>query len=189
MIMKTYVDARSPSPTSLTAAPQLVLFPPPTAAGLGEVSATLTSGSVPLAKQTVSFSEGGSALCSAVTSQAGVASCSLSLTQELGVLLAGGYRASFAGEGDYLPSGASTPAIELGSGLAAAAARAAHRKAASVSGTLTRGRQVYATVTTRARHGHASVRLEPHRRLRAGRYLLSLRIAGGEQIRRTISVR
>jgi hypothetical protein len=33
------------------------------------------------------------------------------------------------------------------------------------------------------------VRVEPRRPLRAGRYVLSLRIAGGEQIRRTISIR
>jgi DNA-binding beta-propeller fold protein YncE len=175
-----------PIATALTASPQLVLFPPPNAAGLGTVSATLTANGSPVAGQTIAFSVGGTGLCSAVTGASGTASCSPSLLGELQVLLSNSYTATFAANGAYLGSTASTPAVELGNGLASIASANAH--AQRVSGTLTRDGKVYAIITSRSRRGHVSLGVKAGRQLRAGRYTLTTRI-GGHLVRRTVSVR
>ena len=108
--------AITPNTTSLTAAPQLVLFPPPYGVGLFRVSATLTSGGSPLKGKPISFSVGKTSLCSAATASNGVASCKLSLTAEIAVLFANSYTATFAGDSGYTGSKASTHAIGLGTG-------------------------------------------------------------------------
>jgi len=99
--------------TSLVAAPQLSLFAPRTSAGLGVVSATLTSGGSPVVGQPISFSVGAWHLCTATTNSHGVARCSLTLVSELRVLLANHYAATFAGDAAYLAASNSTPAIVL----------------------------------------------------------------------------
>lgn len=171
--------------TTLNAYPQLVLFPPPTPVGLSTVAATLSSGGSGVPGPTVSFSAGGTLLCSAITGANGTASCIPGLSGELAVLLANGYSAMFSANGGYLGSSASTPAIELGTGLASQASAA--RRAVRVSGTLTRAGQLYATITSRTRDLHTAITLEPRRALHGGRYVLTLQIAG-QRTRRTISI-
>lgn len=127
----------SPQPTTLAAAPQFVLFPPPASIGLGNVSATLTSGGSPVSGRTVAFSVGGLPLCTTVTNSAGVATCGVSFLPELIVLLAGGYSATFSGDASFLPSSATTAWIALGSGWPGIA-RVGGRHRAIIGGTLTR---------------------------------------------------
>jgi hypothetical protein len=100
--------------TSLSARPQIVIFPPPSGVGLFRVSATLTSAGTPVAAEQVSFSVGKTALCSAPTGTNGTASCTLNLKGEIAVLLANSYTATFGGDSSYSGSTASTPAIVLG---------------------------------------------------------------------------
>jgi hypothetical protein len=175
-------------PTTLTAAPQLVLFPPPSSIGLGNLSATLTSGGSPVSGRTIVFSISWLPLCTAVTNTAGVATCGISLLPELIVLIAGGYSATFSGDASYLSSGATTPWIALGSGLSGAARAGAHRRVLIVGGTLTRGRLRYAVLITQRRHGITRLRLQQRRPIRAGRYTLTLKLSGGARVRRTITL-
>jgi hypothetical protein len=180
------------TPTSLTAAPQLVIFPPPAGVGLGTVSAKLTSSrSTPLAGRTVRFTSAGIPLCTGVTSATGTATCHLGFLEELIVLLANRYSASFAGDATYQPSSASTPAITL-FGFAAqarAARRAAHRRVRIISGAITRGHLRYAVLVKRRSHGVTRLRFKALRRIRRGRYTLTLKLTGGIQVRRTIALR
>jgi DNA-binding beta-propeller fold protein YncE len=87
-------------PTKLTATPAVL-------AGLNlylfNLTATLTGPSGPISGQTISFSAGSTAVCSAVTGANGTASCS-GLAQALSILGAGGYTATFAGSDGYLGS-------------------------------------------------------------------------------------
>jgi hypothetical protein len=177
-------------PTTLVAAPQVVLFPPPNAVGLFNVAATLTSGGLGVSSEPIVFSVGGSQLCSAVTDASGNASCNPGALGELEVLLTGGYTASFAGDGGFLPSTGTTPAIELGNGFLQLARSTTRRDTTIVHGTLTRGRVVYATVTSRTEHGVTELVLKPVRRLRADRYTLSLTVTGSNlRIRRTLTLK
>jgi IPT/TIG domain len=111
----TYTSGTA-APTSITAAPQIVLFPPPYGVGLFKVSATLTSGGKPVVGRPIVFSVGTTHLCSATTGATGTASCTLTVQGEVAVLRANRYTASFAGDSSFLGSSASTPAIEFGSG-------------------------------------------------------------------------
>jgi hypothetical protein len=104
----------SPVPTTLVAAPQIVIFPPPYGVGLFHVSATLTSGGNPLGGEPISFSVGKTTLCSASTARNGTASCKLRAKAEIAVLLGNSYTATFAGDTTHLGSTATTPAILLG---------------------------------------------------------------------------
>ena len=174
--------------TKLTAAAQLVLFPPPPGVGLGTLSATLTSGGSPLAGRTIVFSIAWLPLCAAVTNTSGVATCGISFLPELIVLLAGGYSATFSGDASYLSSSATTPWIALGSGLSGAARVGAHRHILIIGGTLTRGRLRYAVLTTQRRHGVAALKLRQLRRIRPGRYTLTLKLSGGTRVRRRITL-
>ncbi|MHB8575667.1 MAG: HYR domain-containing protein [Dehalococcoidia bacterium] len=99
--------------TSLTAAPQLVVFPPSRAVGLGRVSAILTGGGRRVVGEPITFSVGATKLCTAVTSTNGTATCRLNVFQELEVLIANRYQARFAGNSAFAPSRASTRALEL----------------------------------------------------------------------------
>jgi hypothetical protein len=99
--------------TTLTAAPQFDAQALRTSVGLGVVSATLTSAGHPVSGQPVSFSVGATVLCTANTNSSGVATCLLTLKQELAVVLANSYSASFAGSSKYTGSNASTNAVIL----------------------------------------------------------------------------
>ncbi len=94
--------------TAVTAAPA-VLRVSPTQVTIGTVSATLSIVGTPttIAGQTISFSVGATPLCQGVTNAAGVASCTPGLVDLVGVVLASGYHANFAGHGGLLSSGAS----------------------------------------------------------------------------------
>jgi Glycine rich protein len=99
--------------TSLTAAPQIDFRAPRLGVGVGKVSATLTSAGSPVAGQQITFTIGTTTLCTASTHSNGVAYCTLSLWNELRVLFANGYKASFVGNSAFLASHASTPAVIL----------------------------------------------------------------------------
>jgi Pro-kumamolisin, activation domain/Bacterial Ig-like domain (group 3) len=75
-----------------------------------EISAALTrtDSGAPVPGQTVSFSAGGTLLCSATTDANGRASCAFQLTTANSALISSGMSASFAGVTDYLTSTAST---------------------------------------------------------------------------------
>jgi hypothetical protein len=85
------------APTKLTATPVL----------LGGLSATLTQADTgaPVAGQTLTFTAGGTVLCTAVTDSAGTAGCN-SLLAVVEALLNLGYTASYAGDAGLLPSSA-----------------------------------------------------------------------------------
>ncbi|HEY1774861.1 MAG TPA: hypothetical protein VGG41_01765 [Solirubrobacteraceae bacterium] len=97
--------------TKLTAAPELDLAHLALGVGANVVSATLTGGGQPVPNESISFSAGALHLCTAKTNSKGVASCRLSPTVGLLVVLTGHYSASFAGATPYEPSSASTPTI------------------------------------------------------------------------------
>jgi hypothetical protein len=177
------------APTSLTAAPQLVIFPPPFGVGPGTVSATLTSRSSALAGRPIAFNVGGLPLCSAVTDANGTASCNVSFLGELIVLFAGRYSAKFAGDTSFRPSSASVPWIALGSAMFAAARVGPHRHVSIVQGTITRSRVLYAVLVRRSNHGVTRLGFKPLRRMRPGRYTLTLKLTGGIQVHRTIVLR
>lgn len=105
------VEVPAVAPTSLSATPEIVIFPPPYGVGPFRVSATLTSAGKPVAPEQISFSVGKTALCSAPTQTNGTASCTLNLKGEIAVLLANNYTATFAGDSSYSGSTATTPAI------------------------------------------------------------------------------
>jgi alpha-tubulin suppressor-like RCC1 family protein len=175
--------------TSLTAAPQLVIFPPPTGVGFGKVSATLTSGGSGVVGRTIAFSVGATPLCSTVTDAHGTATCKLGLLAELRVLFANRYSASFAGDVGHLASSTGTPAIVLGSGLPHRASLSTRHHVSIVRGRLTRDRLQYAVMVKRSDHGVTRLRFKPHRQIRPGRYTLTLKLSGGTEIRRTITLR
>jgi alpha-tubulin suppressor-like RCC1 family protein len=176
------------APTSVTAAPQLVIFPPPTGVGLGKVSATLTSGGSAVIGGTIAFSVGAKPLCTAVTQTNGTATCKLGLLSELRVLFANRYSARFAGDADHLASSTGTPAIVLGSGLPHRASLSTPRHVSIVRGRLTRDRLQYAVMVKRSDHGVTRLRFKSHRRMQPGRYTLTLKLSGGTQVRRTITL-
>jgi hypothetical protein len=97
-------------PTRLTGTPAIVQL-----SGLKlylfALGATLTGpGGTPLSGQTITFTAGATKLCTATTGTDGTASCNASASV-LWIVLSGGYRASFAGAGDYSPSSATAPLI------------------------------------------------------------------------------
>jgi len=107
------VSITSAAKTSLVASPQLDLRAPRLSVGLDRVSATLTSAGGPVAHETITFTVGKTTLCTATTNASGVATCTLTSKQEVAVLLANSYTATFTANGNYLGSTASTPAIVL----------------------------------------------------------------------------
>jgi kumamolisin len=100
--------------TKTVAEPLFVSGPPQGGVDTYKVSATLTSEGVGLPGETITFSVGATTLCSAVTNSSGVASCMITAKQELLVLKAREYTATFAGETYYLGSSGSTGLIEYG---------------------------------------------------------------------------
>ncbi len=181
----------SRAPTTLTAAPQLVLYPPPTGIGEGKVSSTLTSSGTPVPNEAITFSVPATSafpaqtLCTAQTKTNGTASCSLTGAQENEILFAGAYAASFAGDSDYIASSASTPFIVQGSGTASTSVHASRHEAIA-GGALTRDGVVFATiVVAHGQHGQIDVALRARHPIHAGRYTLNLRLAGGTRVHRT----
>jgi hypothetical protein len=95
--------------TTLVAYPQVWLFQPFRSAGLGWVSATLTSGGSPVAGRDVDFSVGSLHVCSAITNTNGLARCAVpNRILETMIVLGNHYSASFAGDGSYVASTATT---------------------------------------------------------------------------------
>ena len=173
--------------TDLTAAPQLVIFPPPIGVGIGKVSATLTSGGSRLLGRSIAFSVGAKPMCTAVTQTNGTATCRLGLLAELRILFANRYSARFAGDAGHLGSTAATPAIVLGSGLPHRATLSTRRHLSIVRGRLTRGGSQYAVIVNRGTHGVTRLKVKAHRRIQPGRYTLTLKLSGGTEVRRTIT--
>jgi virginiamycin B lyase len=172
------------APTTMTAAPQLVLLPPG-GIGLGNVSATLSSFGQPVAGRTITFTSGGTQLCSATTAATGTASCKVTLLGELAVLLSNRYMATFAGDSDYLPSIANAAAIEIGGGLALPAA--AGRTHVAITHAALSGHGVrYAIGAPHGRLPSGRRRLQP---LRAGRYKVAVTLTDGRVLRRTVTLR
>ena len=95
--------------TTLVAYPQVWLFQPFKSAGFGWVAATPTSGGIPLAGRDVDFSVGTLHVCSAITTASGLARCAVpNRILETMIVLGNHYSASFAGDGTYQPSSATT---------------------------------------------------------------------------------
>jgi hypothetical protein len=72
-----------------------------------------TSAGKPLTGEPVTFTVGATTLCTANTNPKGVATCNLSLTNELRVLAANSYKATFTANSSYLGSTTATQAIVL----------------------------------------------------------------------------
>ena len=185
------VQAAAAAPTTLTAAPQVVFFPPPTGVGLRHLSATLTSDGSPVEGMNITFADGALHLCTAQTNPQGVASCSPTLLGEVVVLLTNNYGASFAGNSEYLSSTASTAAIELGSGQKEPRLLPAGSRSGTLAGraTLTRDGRPYATLSLREVRGTERFRVHEDRRLRPGRYLLKLTLGDGTHVSRAVTLR
>jgi hypothetical protein len=185
------VVAAEAAPTALTAAPQFVFFPPPNGVGFTLVSATLTSGGSPVEGMSISFAVGKLHVCTAQTNPEGVATCTPTFLEELEVLLANHYSASFAGDSDYLPSSATTDAIELGSGPKEAHVLRARERYDTLAGrgTLTRDGLPYATLSLRDVRGAQRLHLREVRRLQRGRYILTLTLGDGMNVRKAVILR
>jgi hypothetical protein len=181
----TFTITVNKAPTGLAAAPQLVLLPPG-GVGLGNVSATLTSFGEPVVGRTITFSSGAAQLCSAPTASDGTAICSVGMAGELAILLANSYTATFAGDSTFLPSGASTPTIELlGSGLALPAA--AGRGHVRIAHAVLTGHG--ARYTIGARHAQLPSKARGASRLRPGSYTLTVTLTNGRVLHRTVTLR
>ncbi|MGH9076259.1 MAG: hypothetical protein ACRDY0_02190, partial [Acidimicrobiales bacterium] len=99
----------TPAATVLAGQPQISLNP--LALRVLSVGATLTSDGAPVPGAAVVFSAGHTVLCNSVTDPKGVATCLLSVPDELAVILNLGYTQSFAGNAQY---GASSSRTALG---------------------------------------------------------------------------
>jgi hypothetical protein len=101
-----------PTPTRIVASALVVELAPGISLPLGNASATLTTLAThqPLPDETITFSAGGSPVCTAQTNADGVATCQFSLSSTLTAVLSGlHYQAAFSGEANYLASSASGP--------------------------------------------------------------------------------
>jgi hypothetical protein len=99
--------------TKLVATPAVIGLSP-LSAYLLTLHATLTATGSLVAGQKVSFTAGTTPLCTATTSSKGSATCTVltSVTDDLAIIKADGYHASFAGDSpNYLPSSASAGLI------------------------------------------------------------------------------
>jgi hypothetical protein len=78
---------------------------------LSGVSAKLTrkSNGLPLVKKSIKFTAGGLTICTAITNSSGIASCGGSANTVAFPIVAGSYKADFAGDADYLPSSTTAP--------------------------------------------------------------------------------
>ncbi|MFL6156246.1 MAG: beta strand repeat-containing protein, partial [Marmoricola sp.] len=96
--------------TTITAQPALVRLLPPLAVPLGNLKINLNSANGPVAGVPVVFTVGAVTVCTVTTDAYGAASCN-ALPQLLTLTLLG-YKATFAGNGDYLGSTASGPILK-----------------------------------------------------------------------------
>jgi hypothetical protein len=160
--------------TIMTAEPQLIFTKPLSGAGLFMVNATLLStGGVPVAGATVRFTSGKTALCTAVTTSAGDASCKIGLIPELIVLLSDRYTATFAGTSDDAATTTTTVAYT----------KAPH--GARIKESLMRAGK--AVIWTGSHTTHPSLARVRH--LKAGRYSLALTVSGHRITQRSIRLR
>ncbi|MCZ4497801.1 MAG: hypothetical protein JWQ74_354 [Marmoricola sp.] len=88
--------------TTITAQPALVKLLPPLALPLGQLKVTVNSANGPVVGVPVAFTVGTTTVCTASTDAYGVANCN-ALSQLIPLTLLG-YKASFAGNGDYAAS-------------------------------------------------------------------------------------
>ncbi len=156
----SYAVTSTAAPTALSASPQLVLLGSPAGIGLRKFSATLTSEGQPVEGQTVSFTVGSLHLCTATTSQTGVAECEAGIAPEIVVILANHYTATYAGTTDYQPATATAAAIEIGHGTKLA-------KAGKI----------------------AAIHLHHNPGEHAHTYRLTVKLAGGKTVRETVTRR
>jgi len=90
--------------TTLYARPALVKLLPPLALPLGHLQATLNSANGPVVGVPITFTIGANTICTVSTDAYGVANCN-AFAQLIPLTLLG-YKANFAGNGNYLPSSA-----------------------------------------------------------------------------------
>jgi surface antigen len=155
--------------TRLSAEPQLIFTKPVSGAGLFSVNATLlTSAGAPVVGATITFTSGKTAVCTAVTTGTGDASCTIKLLPEIIVLVRDSYTASYAGSDDDAAATATTRAYEK----APAGAR--------VEETLTKDGK---RDTHRERFSLARAK-----RLKPGRYSLTVTVAGHPVITRSTRI-
>ena len=98
-------------PTTITAQAALVRLLPPLALPLGQLKATLNSPVGPVAGVPIVFTIGTTTVCTATTDGFGVATCNAG-AQLLSLTLFNGYKATFAGTGDYLGTSATAGIIQ-----------------------------------------------------------------------------
>jgi len=91
--------------TSMYADAAVIRILPPLALPLGQLRITLTSANGPVAGVPVVFTIGAATACTSTTDAAGVATCSAT-NQLLSLILFNGYKATFAGNADYLGTSA-----------------------------------------------------------------------------------
>lgn len=89
--------------TTMKAEASLVRLNPLIGINIGFLKTTLTTSAGPLAGQPVVFTIGGVPACTTTTDGAGVATCD-ALSKLIQLTLAGGYKATYAGNGNYLGS-------------------------------------------------------------------------------------
>lgn len=100
--------------TALTAEPAVVKVVPGAKVYAPNLTARLTTlGGAPVASKLVSFSVGGSPVCSGTTNADGVATCAGSVDKTVAVLVNLGYDAAFAGDGPYRSSTGHGPIISV----------------------------------------------------------------------------
>jgi hypothetical protein len=107
-------DANQPFMLTITQAPTLLAANAAVSVlplNLFSLTATLTGADGNgLAGHPVAFSAGGTTVCEAVTDSSGTATCG-NVGNALAVLLAGGFQASFAGDGTYAASVVTSPLL------------------------------------------------------------------------------
>jgi len=97
--------------TTITAQAALVRLLPPLALPLGQLKATLNSPLGPVAGVPIVFTVGTATVCTTTTDAYGVATCNAA-SQLVSLTLFNGYKATFAGTGDYLGTTASAGIIK-----------------------------------------------------------------------------
>ncbi|MFL6108189.1 MAG: beta strand repeat-containing protein [Marmoricola sp.] len=98
-------------PTTITAQAALIRLLPPLALPLGQLKATLNSPLGPVPGVPIVFTVGTATVCTTTTDAYGVATCNAA-SQLVSLTLFNGYKATFAGTGDYLGTTASAGIIK-----------------------------------------------------------------------------
>jgi hypothetical protein len=93
------------------------LLAPASVVSLGPLTATITSGGVPVAGVSLTFAanptKGTPVVCTATTNAKGVATCAATGVNELAVVTGGGVKVTFAGNASYLASAGSAGLIDV----------------------------------------------------------------------------